>query len=109
MRLGPLVVTLLGLLVARPVAFQSALTTVEQRLATFADGSRKEAEALLERVVNINSGTMNLAGVRRVGDVFAAEFKALGFRTTWIDGASFKRAGHLVAERDGKGPRVLLI
>jgi glutamate carboxypeptidase len=86
-----------------------ALTAVEQRIAAFAETSRPGAEALLEQVVNINSGTMNLAGVRRVGEVFAAEFKALGFRTTWVDGAKFKRAGHLVAERDGKGPRVLLI
>lgn len=28
---------------------------------------------------------------------------------TWIDGAPFKRAGHLVAERPGRGPHVLLI
>ena len=102
-------VLLLGAsLIARPAETQS-LSAVEQRLATHADASRADAERLLERVVNINSGTMNLGGVRRVGDVFAAEFKALGFRTTWIDGAAFKRAGHLIAERDGKGPRVLLI
>ena len=86
-----------------------SLAPVEQQIVTHADASAKDAEALLERVVNINSGTMNLAGVKRVGDVFAAEFKALGFRTTWIDGTPFKRAGHLVAERDGKGPRILLI
>jgi glutamate carboxypeptidase len=52
---------------------------------------------------------MNFAGVKRVGGVFEAEFKALGFRTSWIDGAAFNRAGHLVASRDGQGPRILLI
>jgi glutamate carboxypeptidase len=52
---------------------------------------------------------MHLAGVRRVGEVFDSEFKALGFRTTWVEGAPFKRAGHLIAEREGKGPRILLI
>jgi glutamate carboxypeptidase len=52
---------------------------------------------------------MNLDGVRRVGQLFEAEFKTLGFRTAWIDGTTFKRAGHLVAERDGRGPRLLLI
>jgi glutamate carboxypeptidase len=87
----------------------SSLTDTEQRIAAYADRTRQEAEALLEKVVNINSGTMNVEGVKRVGDVFAAEFKALGFRTSWIDGRAFKRAGHLIAERDGKGPRVLLI
>jgi glutamate carboxypeptidase len=96
-------------LAAQAGATQSPLSPSEQQMSTFADTSRKEAEALLERVVNINRGTMNVQGVRRVGEVFDAQFKALGFRTRWVDGASFKRSGHLIAERDGKGPRVLLI
>jgi glutamate carboxypeptidase len=33
----------------------------------------------------------------------------LGFRTSWIDGAAWKRAGHLVAEHAGRGPKVLLV
>jgi glutamate carboxypeptidase len=49
--------------------------------------------------------------------VFRAELDALGFRTRWVDGAAFKRAGHLVAdhpalsgvEGPGRGPRILLI
>ena len=59
--------------------------------------------------MNINSGTQNLAGVREVGSILRAEYDALGFRTRWVDGAAFGRAGHLVAERTGTGPRVLLI
>jgi hypothetical protein len=55
------------------------------------------------------AGTMNLAGVRQVGDVFSAQLRTLGFTTRWIDGAPFNRAGHLVAERARQGPRVLLI
>jgi glutamate carboxypeptidase len=108
MRATVIAAALLFAIPLAPSAMQS-LSAVEERMSVFADQSRKDAEALLERVVNINSGTMNLEGVRRVGDVFAAEFKALGFRTTWVEGAAFKRAGHLVAERGGKGPRVLLI
>jgi glutamate carboxypeptidase len=77
------------------------------------DAHRAEAVALLERVVNMNSGTMNLAGVRAVGDVFRGELDALGFTTRWVDGAAFARAGHLVAERKpahgAPGVRVLLI
>ena len=98
-----------GLLVVQLTAMTQSISATEQRLVAHADGARAEAEALLERAVNINSGTMNLAGVKRVGELFEAEFKALGFKTTWLDGAAFKRAGHLVAERDGKGPRILLI
>ena len=37
------------------------------------------------------------------------EFDALGFKTSWVDGTSFKRAGHLIAEHPGKGPRILLV
>ena len=59
--------------------------------------------------MNINSGTMNVDGVREVGQVFKAQFDSLGFKTRWVSGEAFKRAGHLVAERPGPGPRILLI
>lgn len=87
----------------------SGLTAVEQRIVAAVDAGHDAALALLERVVNINSGTMNLPGVRKVGDAFRAEFDRLGFTTRWIEGAPFGRAGHLVAERAGRGPRLLLI
>jgi len=79
------------------------------RISAAVDRHAPQALSLLEDVVNINSGTMNVAGVRAVGDVFARELGSLGFRTRWIEGGGFHRAGHLVAERDGTGPRVLLI
>jgi len=81
----------------------------EAGIAKWIDAHNSEALALLERVVNINSGTDNLAGVRQVGALFKAEFDALGFKTTWIDGAAFGRAGHLVATHSGPGPKILLI
>jgi len=86
-----------------------ALSATERRIAAAVDQRNAQALALLERVVNINSGTMNFEGVRKVGDAFKAELDALGFSTKWVDGAGFKRAGHLVAERNGRGPRILLI
>ena len=86
-----------------------ALSTTERRITAAVDQRSAQALALLERVVNINSGTMNFDGVRKVGDVFKAELDALGFSTKWVDGAGFGRAGHLVAERNGRGPRILLI
>jgi glutamate carboxypeptidase len=81
----------------------------ERALAAYIDAHNAEALALLERVVNINSGTQNFEGVRDVGRVFAGEFDRLGFHTRWVDGAAFKRAGHLVADHPGTGPRILLI
>lgn len=85
------------------------LTSEERALTAFVDAENDGALALLERVVNINSGTMNFAGVRAVGAAFASEFDALGFRTEWVDGTPFGRAGHLVADHPGPGPRMLLI
>jgi glutamate carboxypeptidase len=92
-----------------PLAQAGSVTPVERALAGYVDAHNGEALAFLERVVNINSGTQNFAGVRRVGDIFRAELDALGFRTEWVDGASFQRAGHLVATHAGTGAPILLI
>ena len=98
---------LLALFAAAPAAGE--LTAVERRIVAHAAAHEDEALALLERAVDVNSGTLNLAGVREVGRLFAEALAALGFETRWVDGAAFERAGHLVAERRGDGPRVLLI
>ncbi len=96
-----------GLILSGSAAAQTS--QVEQQIAAFVDQNSGEAIALLEQVVNINSGSLNFEGVRAVGDVLRTEFDELGFTTQWIDGSSFGRAGHLVARRDGTGPRLLLI
>ena len=101
-----------GLLLLALAAAQNAptaLSPAERALTAFVDKDYDRALALLERVVNINSGTMNLAGVREVGDALRPEFDALGFKTVWVDGTSFGRAGHLIADHPGTGPRILLI
>jgi glutamate carboxypeptidase len=85
------------------------LSGVEPAIVRAVDAGNDAALALLERAVNINSGTRNLEGVRQVGALFRSEFDALGFETRWIDGSSWGRAGHLAAERRGAGPRLLLI
>jgi glutamate carboxypeptidase len=82
---------------------------VETAIATHVRGDHDRAMALLRETVDINSGTMNFAGVRKVGSVFEREFRQLGFKTTWVDGSPFNRAGDLVASHGTRGPRVLLI
>ena len=91
--------------VASPASERAMVDAIVQAI----DAANPAALALLERVVNINSGTMNLAGVRAVGAAFRAEFDALGFKTEWIDGAAWNRAGHLVATHPGASPKILLI
>ena len=74
----------------------------EQKLVDYIDEHAGEAIALLEKTVNIESPTENLASVRRVGLVFQAEFESLGFTAKWISmPAEMKRAGHLLAEKQG--------
>ena len=82
----------------------------EARMMAYARAHAAEATALLERLVNINSGTMNLDGVREVGRILRSELDGTGLSTRWIDVPEAKRAGHLFAERKGtKGKRLLLI
>jgi glutamate carboxypeptidase len=87
----------------------ATLSAAERSVATAVDTHNAEALALLERLVNINSGTLNTAGVRQVGDLVRASLDALGFTSRWVDGTAFHRAGHLVAEHPGQGPKILLI
>jgi glutamate carboxypeptidase len=87
------------------------LSAAEARLRDHVRANHERHVALLERSVNIPSGTQNLSGVRQVGDLFAAELTAMGFDVRWSAmPASMRRAGHLVAERTGtRGARLLLI
>lgn len=111
MRLFSFALALAAAAAAAPAARAQALDPVEQQLVRHIDAQVDEAIAVLERAVNVNSGTMNFAGVERVGRLFQAEFDALGFGTRWVPGAPFGRAGHLVAEWRGRGdgPHALLI
>jgi len=86
-----------------------SLSKIEQRIVSAVDPSNAEGLALLERLVNVNSGTMNFAGVRQVAEILRIELEAVGFKVRWVDGSAWGRAGHLIAERDGSGPRLLLI
>src|SRR6185295_2199534 len=104
-------VALIALGAASASAAAAPLTAHERAIVGAVDRHLPESLALLERAVDVNSGTLNFAGVREVGRMFEPEFKALGFETSWIDGAAWTRAGHLVARRIGRkgSPRVLLI
>lgn len=90
---------------------QTRLSEVERRIAQHVDADTAAAIALLERTVNINSGTLNPAGVRAVAEVLIPEFEALGFETRYVElPDSLERGGHLIAERQGnRGSRLLLI
>jgi len=107
MRLTPALLPLLILVLAVPVS--ADLDVVERQLVDAVTAANEDALVLLEQAVDINSGTMNFAGVRGVGKLFADELEPLGFDVSFVDGTDFDRADHLVAERAGDGPHILLI
>lgn len=98
------------LLCGAGAAGSDAPPVAERNIAAFIDLHAEESYGLLEKLVDINSGTFNVAGVREVAAVLRPEFEKLGFRVRWIPMDEVHRAGHLVAERAGsRGKRVLLI
>lgn len=102
--------SLLLLLLLGTTSVFAQLDRTEKKLVKYVDAHNDEGLALLKRIVNMNSGSMNFEGVRAVGDVLMKEFEALGMEVEWIDGKEFNRAGHLVARIEGgKGKKVLMI
>jgi glutamate carboxypeptidase len=99
----------LALLASAPAS--AALSPAEQTMVRTVDAEQAQTVAMLQRWVDQNSGTMNIAGVEAVRRMVEPEFRALGFTTQWIDMSAAKRAGHLVARHAGKknGKRLLLI
>jgi glutamate carboxypeptidase len=103
----------LAFLAGTPVRAQTPrkLTAIEQRILAYVKAHEREQIDLLEKAVNINSGTMNLAGVRAVGRLFEPEFAAIGLEPKWVAlPDAVGRSGHLFAERKGRrGKRLLLL
>ncbi len=104
----------LSLIVAAPAAAQ--LSPAEQKMIAAVDSEQSRTLTLLERMVNQNSGSFNLAGVEAVGRMARAELEPLGFTVEWIDLKATGRAGHLVARHKAattgsgaRGRKMLLI
>ena len=103
---------------AVPLAAQGAPPSdarAAQAISTYIDAHAAESNALLERLVTINSGTHNLEGVRAVAHLIEEQLKPLGFQVEWHPMESIGRAGDLVATHpcpsgEGQcGKRILLI
>ena len=90
---------------------QAQLSQDEKNIIEYIKKHFGESEELLIESVNINSGTLNVDGVKKVGSVYRRELDKLGFSTEWVSlPDSLRRAGHLVATRKGsQGKRLFLI
>jgi glutamate carboxypeptidase len=86
------------------------LSETEQKILDRIDANHAEALEFLETNVNINSGTLNLEGIRKVGENYIEAYNELGFETRWIPQDEVNRAGHFFAEQRGdSGKKLLLI
>jgi len=114
LRLLPALAAAFTLGFASPAPAQ--LSRPEQAMVRTVDAEQERTVAMLGRWVDQNSGTMNFAGVKSVGDMLRGELEPLGFKVEWIDIGAANRSGHLVARHKGpstgsgaRGKRLLLI
>lgn len=89
----------------------NSLSTIEQQITKYITQKKDKQLFLLEKLVNINSGTANISGVNQVGKILQSQFDQLGFKTRLVEEpANMHRAATLIAERKGTtGKRLLLI
>ena len=100
---------------------EPAVSAEERAMVEWLADRDGEMLALLQRIVDINSGSLNSAGIDAVNAIFDAELRALGFGTSRLPGAlvempscpgsdySVDLADHLLARRPGDGRRLLLM
>src|SRR3546814_4953057 len=106
----PLFAALLAASLACAPAANAKLSKAEAAMARTVAAEQDRSVALLERLVNQNSGPLNLEGVEKVGTMMRAELEPLGFEGTWTPMPATESAGHLTEvhkAREG-GKRLVL-
>jgi glutamate carboxypeptidase len=104
-------IVLIALTCSICMADQATVNVIEKNIIAHIEQSQTDALSLLEKIVNINSGTDNVVGVYEVGNLLQKEFEALGFKGEWKNPPdSMQRAGTLFLTMNGnQGPHILLI
>jgi glutamate carboxypeptidase len=90
------------------------LSPAEKAMVAYVDENVKGSNDLLEKLVNINSGTHDLEGVRAVAQVLMPQLSDLGLYVQWIpmeqiEGFGVFFAEHPCPETGRCGKRMLLI
>lgn len=102
-------IALFALVAAQPAS--AKLSKAEAKMTATVDGEHERSIALLERLVNQNSGSLHIEGVEKVGQMMRTELEAMGFIVRWVPMAAASRSGHLIATHKGnsQGKKMLLI
>lgn len=78
-----------------------------KEIKRYLDDHQREMLSLLQRVVNIDSGSYHKPGIDRCAEIWREELASLGFSTeTLVETAC---GNHVRAERDGRGTRRLFL
>lgn len=97
------------------------LSMEERTLVSWLESEEQEMLRLLERLTNINSGSLNKPGVDAIAEIFRQELSLLGFTNSVLPGDriempscpgsdySIDVTDHLLATREGQGKRLLLM
>jgi glutamate carboxypeptidase len=78
-----------------------------EKIRAYLQGKQKEMLQLLERLVDIDSGSYCKEGVNACGDIISDELSILGFQTEKIPEEHW--GSHVRAERPGQGSKRLLL
>lgn len=100
---------------------EPAIDPAEQELVNWLDGQETNMLDMLERLTNINSGSLNKAGVDEMAAIFSRELRELGFSISTLPGDMIEMpscpgsdynidvADHVLATRPGSSARLLLM
>ena len=102
-------------------AVEPALDNPERQLVQWLDTQEAAMLSLLEQLTNINSGSLNKAGIDTIASLLSAELRQLGFSVSTLPGGIVSMpscpgneyvvdlADHLLASRSGSGAKLLLM
>ena len=87
----------------------AALDKNEREIVKQVEQNMPQALEEIKQAVNINSDSLNIEGVKKVGALASEQLKAIGFKVEWLDGSAFNRAGHVLATQKSKNPDAIKI
>ncbi len=104
------IINLILCFVSVQFSYANSLSPVEFEIKEKILNMQNNQVKLLETLVNINSGTENIAGIHEVGEILKLELEKIGFKTRWINlPKNMHKASTLIAEHMGKSEKKLLL
>ena len=100
---------------------EPSLNTEEIALTSWLDSQEGNMLEMLERITNINSGSLNKQGVNELASIFSEELRQLGFSLSTLPGEVIEMpscpgsdynvdvADHILASKNGSGSKLLIM